>query len=106
MTAPGMWRTSLTRRSLAKHIGTALVAAAATRGGLAQVLNDEVAGATAATQPGIPPKHAPVVSFFLDQPYLDQSGWGEPYRPAAGVRGGQPLATLSEEDFRNVAPHW
>lgn len=81
---------TFTRRSLARHIGGALVCAGLTPGVLARVL----------TEP------TPVVSFFLDQPYLDLSGLDKPYRPPAGMRGGQALATLSEEDFRNIAPHW
>jgi hypothetical protein len=45
------------------------------------------------------------VSFFLDQPYLDMTGLGEPYRPPRGLRSGQPLAALSEEAFRGMTPY-
>jgi hypothetical protein len=40
---------------------------------------------------------APVVSFHLDQPYLDLTGLEKPYVPPAGLRSGAPLAALSEE---------
>jgi hypothetical protein len=39
----------------------------------------------------------PVVSFHLDQPYLDLTGLEKPYVPPAGLRSGAPLAALSEE---------
>ena len=42
--------------------------------------------------------HAPVVSFHLDQPYLDLTGLEKPYVPPAGMRSGAPLAALSEEE--------
>lgn len=46
---------------------------------------------------GPPPE--PVVSFHLDQPYLDMTGTAVPYIPPAGTRSGQPLAELSVEEF-------
>ncbi|MEJ0034654.1 MAG: hypothetical protein WDO68_00990 [Gammaproteobacteria bacterium] len=42
-------------------------------------------------------KNAPVVSFHLDQPYLDLTGLEKPYIPPAGMRAGAPLAELSDE---------
>lgn len=44
----------------------------------------------------IPP---PVLSFYMDQPYLDPTGRGVPYCPPSGTRSAQPLAALSERDF-------
>ena len=41
----------------------------------------------------------PVVSFHMDQPYLDMTGTAVPYIPPAGTRSGQPLAELSVEEF-------
>jgi len=41
----------------------------------------------------------PVVSFHMDQPYLDMTGTAVPYLPPAGTRSGQPIAELSVEDF-------
>jgi hypothetical protein len=41
----------------------------------------------------------PVVSFHLDQPYLDLTGLEKPYVPPAGMRSGAPLAALSEEEI-------
>jgi len=46
--------------------------------------------------PGAP--RAPVISFHLDQPYLDLTGRETPYVPPAGMRSGAPLAALSEEE--------
>ena len=46
--------------------------------------------------PGAPV--APVVSFHLDQPYLDLTGLEKPYVPPAGMRSGASLAALSEEE--------
>jgi hypothetical protein len=40
----------------------------------------------------------PVVSFHLDQPYLDLTGLEKPYVPPAGMRSGAPLAALGEEE--------
>src|SRR3569833_2450233 len=53
------------------------------------------AGASAAL-PG-PGSADPVVSFHLDQPYLDLTGLEKPYVPPAGLRSGASLAALSEE---------
>ncbi|MEJ0034778.1 MAG: twin-arginine translocation signal domain-containing protein [Gammaproteobacteria bacterium] len=40
-----------------------------------------------------------VVSFHLDQPYLDPTGEAIPYLPPAGLRGADALARLSAEDL-------
>jgi len=40
-----------------------------------------------------------VVSFHLDQPFVDFSGQCQPYRPPAGCRSGEPLANLSDTEF-------
>ena len=48
---------------------------------------------------------APVVSFHLDQPYLDLTGRAIPYLPPAGLRSGQPLAQLSEFALRSAHPY-
>lgn len=44
----------------------------------------------------------PVVSFHMDQPYLDMTGTAVPYHPPAGVRSGDSAARLSEEVFRGM----
>jgi len=41
-----------------------------------------------------------IVSFHMDQPYLDWSGTAVPYFPPPGVRSGDAVAHLTEEDFR------
>jgi hypothetical protein len=71
-----------------------------------------VAGAALATIAVLPAKifaaaapargvsnHA-VVSIHLDQPYLDATGRALPYVPPDGLRGGAPIAHLSEAEFR------
>ena len=45
-------------------------------------------------------RRAAVVSFHMDQPYLDQSGAAMPYYPPPGMRSGDAVAHLSEEAFR------
>jgi hypothetical protein len=84
----------ITRRALAGWLGGAVVGVASVR-----------IGALTARKPRIPPVAGPVVSFFLDQPYLDLSGVEEPYLPPRGLRGGDALAQLSEVEFRHIAPH-
>jgi hypothetical protein len=45
---------------------------------------------------------SPVVSFHMDQPYLDMTGTAIPYYPPPGVRSGDSTARLSEEAFRSI----
>ena len=40
-----------------------------------------------------------VLSFHLDQPYLDLTGEARMYRPPAGARGGAPIAALSDAEM-------
>lgn len=102
------WRASLTRRAVAKQLGGAMFAAAFVR-----VTAPRGPGSAAAVTAKSPtestntgsPQPIPVVSFFLDQPYLDTSGSGMPYQPPQGMLAGQPLAALSEFEFRNINPH-
>ncbi len=44
----------------------------------------------------------PTVYFFLGQLHWDPTGVEVPYRPPHGMRSGQPLASLSEEEMRNA----
>jgi hypothetical protein len=39
----------------------------------------------------------PVVSFHMDQPYVDYSGTAEPYVAPAGARSAEYLASLDDE---------
>lgn len=41
-----------------------------------------------------------IVSFHMDQPYLDRSGTAVPYHPPCGARSAQIVARLTEEAFR------
>ncbi len=45
---------------------------------------------------------SPVVSFHMDQPYLDMTGTAIPYYPPPGLRSGDSAAWLSEEAFRSM----
>jgi hypothetical protein len=41
----------------------------------------------------------PVVSFHVDQPYLDKTGTALPYVPPRGARAGQAVSELSEVEY-------
>lgn len=56
-------------------------------------------GAQAFSEPRLRPA---VVSFYMDRPYLDPTGTGKPYFMPRGMRSAEPLAHLSEEEFRNA----
>jgi hypothetical protein len=43
-----------------------------------------------------------VVSFHMDQPYLDATGNAMPYHRSSGTRSGEPVAHLSEDAFRRI----
>ena len=48
---------------------------------------------------------APVVSFHLDQPYLDMTGRGVPYIPPPAMRSGQSIADLSDHALHSAYPY-
>jgi len=54
-----------------------------------------VTGATALTGSASAALHS-VLSFHLDQPWLDATGQAAAYHPPAGARGAEPLALLDE----------
>jgi hypothetical protein len=80
----------LTRRSFLGAI---------TLGGAALVVP---AGALLAQTERAGRRGSPVVSFHMDQPYLDLTGTAIPYYPPPGVRSGDSAAQLSEELFRTM----
>lgn len=44
------------------------------------------------------PKAAqPVISFHMDQPYVDYSGTAQPYVPPSGARSAHAIAELNDE---------
>jgi len=90
---------SITRREFL--IGVPAVALAPLDPGIPQSPGGWEA-ASVAPAPGVPRATAamapPVVSFHLDQPYLDLTGTQKPYVPPAGLRSGASLAALSEEE--------
>jgi hypothetical protein len=63
------------------------------------------AGAAMAAMPGavfaaMPDARSAVVAIHMDQPYVDATGRALPYLPPDGMRGGTPVAHLSETEFR------
>ncbi len=44
----------------------------------------------------------PVVSFHMDQPYLDMTGAALPYLPPDGARSAECAAHFDEEAFRGM----
>ena len=44
-----------------------------------------------------PAEQQPVVSFHMDQPYIDYSGTAEPYVPPVGARSAAHAASFDEE---------
>ncbi len=101
-----VWQVAITRRSLVKRIGGALFAAVAARSAAGRMIVHRQATRLWEGQPrGLDPA-TPVVSFFLDQPYLDTTGLATPYQPPVGLRGGRSLAELTEGEFRGVTPHF
>jgi hypothetical protein len=69
-------------------------------GGIAFFYDFTVIASTAETDNVTPEnRRAPVVSFFIDRPYLDTSGRATPYLPPIGTRSGQPLAAPSVEEI-------
>ena len=55
-------------------------------------------GVALTLMPSLTVRNEPVVSFHLDQPYLDLTGTQKPYVPPVGMRSGASLAGLSEEE--------
>jgi hypothetical protein len=108
ITGAAAWGRATSRRSFVKQLAGGLVAAAA-RGIFARVPGaSSLAQSGAVAQSGRvapSPRLSAVVSFHLDQPYLDESGRGLPYRPPRGLRSGQGLAELSELEFRTLMPY-
>ena len=109
ITGPAAWGRAMSRRSFVKQLAGGLAVAAAAQGICVRVL-----GASSLAQSGLiaqsgrvvqSPRLPPVVSFHFDQPYLDESGRGLPYRPPRGLRSGQGLAQLSEQEFRTLMPY-
>jgi len=84
---PGM-----TRRRLLGALATAVSA-------LAVVRFEGLFPPTASRKEG----RCAVVSFHLDQPYLDWSGTAVPYYPPPGARSADVAAHLTEEMLRRIS---
>jgi hypothetical protein len=76
------------------------------------VINITVAGAALQTWPMLnvtasaaagttPSVHVPVISFHMDQPYIDPSGAAPPYVPPQGARAAAPLLDCDDELLRH-----
>ena len=93
---------AITRRTFVRRIAAAGTVAAAAPFAAGEGLSIEAQGLQPAL-PGLPAAPAvlapPVVSFHMDQPYLDVSGKAVPYHPPRGLRSAQSLAELSDEAF-------
>jgi hypothetical protein len=88
----------MTRRTFVTHCAVAAASGAA----FYSVSGFAAAAPTTERLNTTPPDHRmPVVSFHHDRPYLDTTGMAEPYLPPLGTRSGQPLAELSEEEYRS-----
>ena len=88
----------MTRRTFVAHCA----AAAASGAAFYSVSGFAVTAPTTGLLNTLPPDHrTPVVSFHHGRPYLDATGMAEPYLPPQGTRSGQPLAQLSEEEYRS-----
>jgi hypothetical protein len=48
----------------------------------------------------MPHARSAVISIHMDKPYVDATGRALPYLPPDGMRGGMPVAHLSETEFR------
>jgi hypothetical protein len=91
---------STTRRAFVQGIAiTGAVVAVAPRFAEASAQAAPVSPAASAACADV--ERAAVVSFFMDQPYLDPSGRALAYVPPAGMRSAQPLANLSEAAFHS-----
>ncbi len=64
----------------------------------------DAAAASAARASAAAPR-TPVVTFYMDRPYLDWTGTADPYIPPAGARSGQPLAEVTDEVFFSRFPY-
>jgi hypothetical protein len=98
----GFGQVELTRRDFLSHGSFVLgVTAFASGAGVWSALS----GAPPA---GLASAHAPlsalgeVLSFHLDQPYIDITGAAQPYSPPQGARSAQGLAELSDEQLRTL----
>ena len=91
------------RRDFAGWLALAIVAVRAAPAAAARTARAQQAVQPA---PELAPSHAspatPVVSFFLDQPYLDLTGRDTPYVPPRGLRSAQLPAELGELVLRGV----
>jgi hypothetical protein len=58
-----------------------------------------LAGGALVLLPSLAFRSASVVSFHLDQPYVDQTGTAEPFIPPVGMRSAAPLAAMSDMEL-------
>lgn len=107
-------RTLVSRRTFAEGAvaiaaaGAALSMPALARAMLSPAVREHPAHAAGASQTafaGAAAGHTPVVSFYMDRPYLDWTGTAEPYISPAGSRSGQPLAEVGDEAFFSRFPY-
>ena len=93
------------RRTFVRQVAGGALLAATVRSLLPRASRGAQGGTPVAGGNGAAARLAPVVSFHLDQPYLDLTGRAIPYLPPAGLRSAQPLAQLSEHALRSAHPY-
>jgi hypothetical protein len=90
---------SWSRRRFLREV--AYAGGAATAGSLLvpSVLASSPLGVLARVPAVAPIAAGPVLSFHLDQPYLDITGGAKEYRPPLGARGGAAVAELNDAEL-------
>jgi hypothetical protein len=86
---------SLTRRAFMRK----LAVAGAALGTMSMISGGSLAFEKSAAPRG---RRREVVSFHMDQPYLDTTGRATPYHPPRGMRSAAPVVHLSEKAFRST----
>ena len=90
---------AITRASLTRRDFVGRLAAGGAAAGAALMMPE---GMWCARLLAIDGERKPVVSFHMDQPYLDLTGAALPYLPPDGVRSGEPAACFDEAVFRGM----
>ncbi|MGD0957576.1 MAG: twin-arginine translocation signal domain-containing protein [Candidatus Acidiferrales bacterium] len=91
----------LTRRDFVAKLAVAGAALGAFSMARGAVLPVEASAALGRVRREVVP-FCEVVSFHMDQPYIDATGTAMPYRPPQGARSAAAVAHLSEEAFRRM----
>ena len=88
---------AITKASLTRRRFIARIAAAGAAAGVAWITPWSVRSLAMNQE-----RPQPVVSFHMDQPYLDITGTALPYLPPEGARSGEPAGHFDEAAFRGM----